>query len=95
MLFNPRECLFVVNKSKKFVSDSRKNHLYLNHQFKIHFIMFSFEQYLGFIAIMTVVTMGFWLMIFLMGILPYWIGGSLHENWKNKREEKKNKQLNK
>lgn len=57
--------------------------------------MFSFEQYLGFIAIMTVVTMGFWLMIFLMGILPYWIGGSLHENWKNKREEKKNKQLNK
>lgn len=55
--------------------------------------MFSFEQYLGFIAIMTIVTMGFWLMIFLMGILPYWIGGALHENWKLKREEKKKKEL--
>ncbi|MBB6680324.1 hypothetical protein H4O20_02595 [Aequorivita sp. 609] len=57
--------------------------------------MFTFEQFLGFIAVMTVVTIGFWLMIFLMGILPYWIGGALQENFKNKREEKKNKQLNK
>ncbi|WP_310993240.1 hypothetical protein [Aequorivita marina] len=55
--------------------------------------MFSFEQYLGFIAVMGVVTIGFWLMIFLMGILPYWIGGSLYENYKLKREEKKKKEL--
>lgn len=55
--------------------------------------MFSFEQYLGFIAIMGVVTIGFWLMIFLVGILPYWIGGSLYENYKNKREEKRKKEL--
>jgi hypothetical protein len=55
--------------------------------------MFTFEQYLGFIAIMTVVTIGFWLMMFLVGILPYWIGGSLYESWKMKREEKKNKGL--
>ncbi|AFL82415.1 hypothetical protein Aeqsu_2976 [Aequorivita sublithincola DSM 14238] len=55
--------------------------------------MFTFEQYLGFIAIMTVITIGFWLMIFLVSILPYWIGGSLYESWKMKREAKKNKQL--
>lgn len=55
--------------------------------------MFTFEQYLGFLAFLTILTMGFWLMIFLVGILPYWIGGSLYENWKMKREEKKNKEL--
>ena len=51
--------------------------------------MFTFEQYLGFLAFLAILTMGFWLMIFLMGILPYWIGGALYENWKIKREEKK------
>lgn len=55
--------------------------------------MFTFEQYLGFIAIMGVVTIGFWLMIFLVGILPYWIGGSLYENYKLKREEKRRNEL--
>ena len=53
--------------------------------------MFTFEQYLGFIAIMGVVTIGFWLMFFLVGILPYWIGGSLYENYKIKKEEKRRK----
>lgn len=56
--------------------------------------MFTFDQYLGFIAIMGVVTIGFWLMIFLVGILPYWIGGSLYENYKIKKEEKRRKKLN-
>ncbi|MGO3182889.1 MAG: hypothetical protein ACTIJ9_08665 [Aequorivita sp.] len=56
--------------------------------------MFTFEQYLGFIVIMGVVTLGFWLMFFLVGILPYWIGGSLYENYKIKQEEKKKKKLN-
>lgn len=51
--------------------------------------MFTFEQYLGFIAVMGVVLLGFWLLIFLLGILPYWIYGSLNESWKMKREEKK------
>ena len=55
--------------------------------------MFTFEQYLGFLAFLTILTMGFWLMIFLVSILPYWIGGALYENWKLKREEKKNKEL--
>jgi len=49
--------------------------------------MFTFSQFLGFLLIMTVVTIGFWLFIFLLGILPYWIGGSLMERRKMKREE--------
>lgn len=52
--------------------------------------MFTFEQYLGFLAFLGILTLGFWLMFFLVGILPYWIGGALLEKWKMKREEKRN-----
>ena len=52
--------------------------------------MFDFSQYLGFLAFMTIITIGFWLMIFLVSILPYWIGGSLLERWKLRREAKRN-----
>jgi len=31
-----------------------------------------FEQYLGFLAFLAVFTMGFWLMIFLAIVAPYW-----------------------
>ena len=49
--------------------------------------MFDFDQYLGFLAFLTILTIGFWLMFFLVGfIVPYWIGGSLLEKWKMKRE---------
>ena len=48
--------------------------------------MFDFSQYLGFLAFMTIVTIGFWLMIFLVSILPYWIGGALYERWKLRNE---------
>ncbi len=52
--------------------------------------MFEFDQYLGFIAIMVVLTIGFWLMIFLLTfVIPYWIGGSILEVLKEKREAKK------
>ncbi|MBT0608902.1 hypothetical protein [Aequorivita echinoideorum] len=51
--------------------------------------MFTFEQYLGFLAFLVIITLGFWLMIFLVSIIPYWIGGSLMEKYKLKREEKK------
>ena len=51
--------------------------------------MFQFDQYLGFLAFLTIVTIGFWLMIFLVSILPYWIGGALQEKWKMKRDAKK------
>ncbi len=60
---------------------------------KTRVTMFDFNQYLGFLAFMTIVTIGFWLMIFLISILPYWIGGNLYESWKLRRKAKKNKEL--
>lgn len=51
--------------------------------------MFDFSQYLGFLAFLTILTIGFWLMIFLVSIIPYWIGGQLFENIKLKSEAKK------
>ncbi len=54
--------------------------------------MFEFDQYLGFLAFLTILTIGFWLMIFLITfVLPYWIGGSLIERLKEIREDKKAK----
>ena len=54
--------------------------------------MFEFDQYLGFLAFLTILTLGFWLMIFLLTfVIPYWIGGSLIERIKEIREEKKAK----
>ncbi|MFN4763500.1 hypothetical protein ACKGJN_10285 [Gillisia sp. Q332] len=51
--------------------------------------MFEFDQYLGFIAFLTILTIGFWLMIFLVAIVPYWIGGSVMELLKEKKEKKR------
>lgn len=51
--------------------------------------MFDFDQYLGFLAFLTILTIGFWLMIFLVSIIPYWIGGALLEKFKLKMEEKR------
>jgi hypothetical protein len=51
--------------------------------------MFEFDQYLGFLAFLVILTMGFWLMIFLVAIVPYWIGGSVTELIKEKREKRK------
>ena len=54
--------------------------------------MFDFDQYLGFLAFLTILTIGFWLMIFLITfVIPYWIGGSLIERMKEIRDEKKAK----
>lgn len=52
--------------------------------------MFDFDQYLGFLVFLTIITMGFWLMIFLISIIPYWIGGILLERWKLRQEANKN-----
>lgn len=42
--------------------------------------MFEFQQYLGFLAFLTILTIGFWLMIFLITfIVPYWIYGGVKE----------------
>ncbi len=53
--------------------------------------MFQFEQYLGFLAFLTIITIGFWLMIFLVAFVPYWLGGAILENIKELRAAKKNK----
>jgi hypothetical protein len=54
--------------------------------------MFDFDQYLGFLAFLTILTIGFWLMIFLLTfVVPYWIGGALLEIFKEKREAKRAK----
>lgn len=51
--------------------------------------MFEFSQYLGFLAFLTIITIGFWLMIFLLTfVIPYWIGGSLIERLKEMKEER-------
>ncbi len=39
--------------------------------------MFQFQQFLGFLAFLTVFTMGFWLLIFLINFVIIWaIGGA-------------------
>jgi len=54
--------------------------------------MFDFDQYLGFLAFLTILTIGFWLMIFLITfVIPYWIGGALIERMREIRAEKKAK----
>ncbi len=50
--------------------------------------MFEFDQYLGFIAFLTILTIGFWLMIFLlMFVVPYWLGGNLMEFYKERKKK--------
>jgi len=53
--------------------------------------MFEFDQYLGFLAFLTILTIGFWLMIFLVSIIPFWIGGALAEwfKFRGKKIERK------
>jgi hypothetical protein len=48
--------------------------------------MFDFNQYLGFLAFLTILTIGFWLMFFLVSFIPYWIGGAVIEHFKLKSE---------
>lgn len=54
--------------------------------------MFTFEQYLGFLAFMGILTLGFWLMIFLMTfVIPYWVFGSSLERFREMQAERKAK----
>ena len=54
--------------------------------------MFEFDQYLGFLAFLTILTIGFWLLIFLLTfVVPYWIGGALMEKFKEFTDSKKKK----
>lgn len=49
-----------------------------------------FDQYLGFILFLTVLTMGFWLMILLLTfIIPYWVSGAFIERMKELLDKRK------
>ena len=51
--------------------------------------MFEFQQYLGFLLFLTILTIGFWLMIFLVHFVAYWIFGGMRELIKERRAAKK------
>jgi hypothetical protein len=51
--------------------------------------MFTFSQYLGFILFLSILTLGFWLMFFLVSFVTYWVGGATIELIKEKRAKKK------
>ncbi|MFS4455730.1 hypothetical protein [Maribacter sp. 2304DJ31-5] len=52
--------------------------------------MFDFDQYLGFLSFLSILTIGFWLMIFLLlFVVPYWLFGNIVELLKEKREAKR------
>ena len=48
-----------------------------------------FDQYLGFLAFLTILMIGFWLMMFLLlFVVPYWLFGNIRELIKEKRKAK-------
>jgi hypothetical protein len=52
--------------------------------------MLDFSEFSGFLLFMFIFTAGFWLLIFLLTfVVPYWIGGTIWENFKLKREARK------
>jgi len=51
-----------------------------------------FAQYLGFLAFLTVLSIGFWLMFFLVPFVLYWVTGGAIEFAKEKRALKKAQQ---
>ena len=54
--------------------------------------MFEFDQYLGFLAFMAIVSMGFWIMFLMMlVVIPYWVVGALIERNNELLEERKAK----
>ena len=49
--------------------------------------MLDFSQFSGLVLFMFIFTAGFWLLIFLLTfVVPYWIGGTIWENMKLKKE---------
>ncbi len=47
-------------------------------------------QFSGFLIFLTIITMGFWLMIFIITfIIPYWLWGNFVEYRKLKKDAKK------
>jgi uncharacterized membrane protein len=50
--------------------------------------MFEFQQYLGFLLFLTILTIGFWLMIFLIHFVGYWIFGATRELYLEKKAKR-------
>ncbi|KGO91972.1 hypothetical protein [Flavobacterium subsaxonicum] len=50
--------------------------------------MFEFSQYLGFLAFLTIISIGFWLMMFLVPFVMYWVTGGAIELIKEKKAQK-------
>lgn len=56
--------------------------------------MFEFQQYLGFLAFLTILTIGFWLMMFLITfVVPYWIFGGMREFLQERRAKRESEQV--
>ena len=52
--------------------------------------MFEFDQYLGFLAFLTILTIGFWLFfVLLLFVIPYWVFGALKERIEEFIQERK------
>ena len=51
-----------------------------------------FGQYLGFLGFLTIATIGFWLMMFLLSFVGYWLTGATIELIKEKKAEKRLKE---
>jgi hypothetical protein len=72
--------------------DTLKKVLFLLHIYNRRQIIMDVSQYLGFLLFLFVFTAGFWLLIFLLTfVVPYWIAGSLLENFTIYRAEKSKK----
>ena len=62
----------------------------MHYKLKIYYKMLDFSQFSGLVLFMFIFTAGFWLLIFLLTfVVPYWLGGTIWENFKLKREAKK------
>jgi len=51
--------------------------------------MFEFQQYIAFLVGMGILTMGFWLMFFLVGFVFYWAIGGARDLMQEKAAKKK------
>ena len=64
--------------------------LFLQYNFSKEAQMLDFSEFSGLVLFMFVFTTGFWLLIFLLTfVVPYWIGGTIWENFKLKRDAKR------
>ena len=54
--------------------------------------MFEFDQYLGFLAFLTTLTIGFWLFfVLLLFVIPYWVFGAAKERIEELLQARKKK----